>query len=1456
MARKRTAATPKVDGYFEARYGLRRAMIAACGLATGCCSQEKRKCRNVARRDKPKTPLKRRHSGADVQDGASAAICNFSLDEDQVDTSAEKSLVSAVVFEGRKRRILQGKTTNEVHASQDDKKPSAVLEASASTTMRQQAEQPSVVLARKVHQLRKGCPTASGEAAKVLPEGTRATRATPEKRRELDQRVRLRKQREANRREENCRRQVVRESPAPAKHGACSESKTLVAKKAAVSRTRSASNKKASKDQVSASSDVFGPGEPYCSLDVPRDGVPFCGPVVFAPLLPPSAVVEGGRQCLLGCDSTDPQGILTTSVTVTGCSEVPCALTQETSSRGTGKMISEKPQQPIFAMETPLIEHSVVGSGDVRRSCAFDREDRKLDGNACVVFSSYCEDVHTAEHRACRRDVCLELTEEDCRPTAVPLISPTRSADGGSDLAAATRSLPAPDDRTNPLRARELSAAVSKHASATSASIGLPDFAQSEAPDSSANAATIAEFHCGQKGTMTSRRIREETDAADGIARPHEPVFGLVSSPQKDCQSSLISFDDGSSIAADDKCALSQGGSEDGDAIFGAERVSSGARKRAGDVQVASGIVPGQDTRPTSLGLLVGPEKYSSRNCPADENMTLELCADSNVPAPEGVASSLVQSAEDEQCNEQRRQCWDVMRNNISPEPSRGGGDEMNTQTKILLSFQRASVDKHTSDTEPESPLLYQQRNSVNGENGIELFASPSAERRQSGYRDIFCEYEKIPNERSHSPYDTSEPSLHAADRALLEPGNSVACLERRLADGDRRGVCPEYQKVTYLQRQSRHTNLNLIGESENNTSLGRSCATDGWLDRSERLPSQRRQSVHVGVPATTYENGTSRQRWCDGDDLLLESMVLDSPKITTSEQGVQVERQTYPHEPMESPVPIPDSFPLQQRLSRLPDHRIFVSAESEESAAARTQLADEEIDDLENYLTQRTWRGSSLVSALESLPSLRRRSALEERLVAESDNLSSGLGQSVDNPSSASEEFLRLRRNEGIDGTVVQSQCSLRLQTQPDSNDTFPSQPADEGPVSQRQDIPSSESRYTDDSAPFEAIQPERLPSFSVKYNAIGGRVSERFSSLQRGPDTRKSVFQQTQCAREEPLPAAQTENLPCERTHADDDVLVVSEKFPVWFGRSAAFSERTNNARMLKAHRRDHRQTVPLRYVHYPPLVESERPASLRRRRAVDTLALESIPCQYRASASDEPSAVSDGAACFQNQSADEDLIIVSELFPLSWNGSGADDDDDDVIIESWDSDSGRGESSSDLSETFSSFERRWSGHYDVPALFGGHTSWPIRPFHRGCSGMTPGSSGQVTAHSEQEAASTPGERTNAYDLTECVRAGLLSLNVKTAVYVLRVCREEEAERRVLRLYSECQRSQSSEACAAQIRGILQSAIERKSQQWKRIKTSLRAIGNLGGQFPDPRDCGERPLTDLQHLTRSFEN
>ncbi|XP_070378319.1 uncharacterized protein [Dermacentor albipictus] len=1439
-------ATRKVEGYYEARYVLRRAMIVACGPATGRHSPEKRKRKNVATGDKPKTPLKRRHTGTEVQDGATAATeavsCASCTDEEQVDASSEESLVSFVASVRGKRRVLHIKPTNQVRASQVGKTPSSVCEATANPTTRQQAEEPAVVLARKVRQ-RKGRPTASGEAAKVLLARTRAKRATQGNRRELSQRVQLRKQRDANERKENGRRQVtVRWSPAPAKRRTRRVSKTLVPKKPALSRTRSASNKKASKDQVSASSDVIGAADHHSLLGASRDGEPFCGPVVFASVLPPSVAVEGGRQPLLNCDSTDPQAILTTSVTVPGSSEAPCALTQEPPRRGRGKVIPVKAHQPILAMETALIKDPVIESCSVRRSCAvtmgsrFDRGDMGFDADTCVVFSSYCEDVDTGEYRACRRDVLLQLTEEDCRPTAVPQISPSCSADGRSDLAAATCSLLTPDDRTNHLRARELSAAVSKQASATSARIGLPDFAQSEAPESSANAATIAQFHCGEDGTTTSRRIREEADAADGIARPHEPVFGLVSSPQKDCQSSLISLDDGSSIVVDDKCASSQGGSEDGDAIFGAECVSSEETKRVGDLQGGSG------------------DEYSSRNCVADENMALELCADSNVPVPDSVASRrswssddcrLVQSVEDEQCNEQRRQCCDVMHNNIAPEPSRGGGDEMSTQSKILLSIQRVSIDKNTSDTGPESTPSCQQRNSVNGENGIVLLESPSAEKRGSDYGDVCREYQNIPRERSHSPYDTSEPSLHAVDSALLEPGNSVACLERRLADGDRLGVYPEDQKVTYLQRRSIYASV--IGESEDDTSFGRSCATDGWLDKSERLPSQRRRSPHVDVPVTAQENDMSRQPRCGGGDLLPESTILDPPKTATSEQVVEVESQNSPPEPRESPVTIPEALPLQLRLSRDSDHGSFVAAESEESAAARTQSADEGIDDLENFLTQQTWPTSSLVADLERLPSLKRWSALEETRVAEADNPSCELDQPIDNASGASEEFIRLGGKNGLDDAVVQAQYSLRPQAQPDSNDAFPSQlgqPADEEPLSQCEDIPCSEIRSTDDSGSLETTEAEKLHSFTMQYSANGGHVSEHFSSRERGPDTCKSVSQQTQCPREEPLPASQTENLPSDQTHADADVLVVSETIPVRFGRSAAFSERTSTARTLKTHRRADRQTVPLRYVHYPPSDESELPASLRRRPAADALASQSIPCQSRASANDEPSAGSDGAACFQNSSTDEDLLIVSEVFPPSWSGSGA--DDDDVIIESSDSDSGRGESASDVSETSSSSsERRWSGRYDVPALSGGLTSCPIRPFHLCGSVETAGSCGRslrATAQIEQEAASTPGKGTKVWDLRKCVRDALFELDTVTALHMLRLCREEKARRRVFRLYRVGHYSRASGAYAAQIRGIMRSAIERKRLQWNRIAALLPALGSLGCRFPEPRRCSER--------------
>ncbi|XP_054928430.1 uncharacterized protein [Dermacentor andersoni] len=311
-------ATRKVEGYYEARNGLRRAMIVACGLATGRYSPEKRKRKNVATGDKAKTPLKRRHSGTEVQDGTLAATeamsCASCTDEEQVDASAEECLVSFVASVRGKRRVLHRKSTNQVRASQVGKTPSSVPEATANPTMRQQAEEPAVVLARKVRQ-RKGRPRASGEATKVLQGRTPARRATQGKRRrELTQSVQLRKQRDVNGRKENGRRQVaVRWSPAPAKRGTRLVSKTLGPKRTALSRTLSASIQKASKDKVSASSDVIGAAEHHSLLGASRDGAPFCGPVVFASVLPPAAAVAGGRQPLLNYHLTDPQARVHTS---------------------------------------------------------------------------------------------------------------------------------------------------------------------------------------------------------------------------------------------------------------------------------------------------------------------------------------------------------------------------------------------------------------------------------------------------------------------------------------------------------------------------------------------------------------------------------------------------------------------------------------------------------------------------------------------------------------------------------------------------------------------------------------------------------------------------------------------------------------------------------------------------------------------------------------------------------------------------------------------------------------------------------------------------------------------------------------------------------------------------------------------------------------------------------------
>ncbi|XP_049516363.1 uncharacterized protein LOC125947284 [Dermacentor silvarum] len=317
-------ATTNVDGYFEARYGLRRAVSVACGLPSTCCSNEKPKRRNVARRGTPKTPC------GETEEDASAgteACCAGYRCEERVSATSLESLEPVVVSAGRKRRIPQGKTTNQqVRASQVGKKLSSLLESTASTT-RRQAEQPAV-LSKNVRK-RKGRSPPSGGAAEVQQGRAQVKGATQAKRRKLTQGGQQRKQGERKGRQENGRRQVVdRGSPTPAKQRTRSASKTAAAKKAALGRTCSASNNKASKNDVSTSNDTIGPASQLHSLRASLDKTPLGGPVgLVAHVQQPSAVANGGGRLLLNCDTNNPQGILKTSATVPGSSEVPSTVT-------------------------------------------------------------------------------------------------------------------------------------------------------------------------------------------------------------------------------------------------------------------------------------------------------------------------------------------------------------------------------------------------------------------------------------------------------------------------------------------------------------------------------------------------------------------------------------------------------------------------------------------------------------------------------------------------------------------------------------------------------------------------------------------------------------------------------------------------------------------------------------------------------------------------------------------------------------------------------------------------------------------------------------------------------------------------------------------------------------------------------------------------------------------------
>lgn len=84
------------------------------------------------------------------------------------------------------------------------------------------------------------------------------------------------------------------------------------------------------------------------------------------------------------------------------------------------------------------------------------------------------------------------------------------------------------------------------------------------------------------------------------------------------------------------------------------------------------------------------------------------------------------------------------------------------------------------------------------------------------------------------------------------------------------------------------------------------------------------------------------------------------------------------------------------------------------------------------------------------------------------------------------------------------------------------------------------------------------------------------------------------------------------------------------------------------------------------YPSFVESKAPTSLPRRPADYAFVSQSIFFQSRAPAGDETGAASSGVASFENLSADDQVIVVSQGAQgvPRWRSPAA---DDDVIIES---------------------------------------------------------------------------------------------------------------------------------------------------------------------------------------------
>ncbi|XP_049513894.1 uncharacterized protein LOC125941029 [Dermacentor silvarum] len=319
--------------------------------------------------DTPETPC------ADTEEDASDATeaskgCAGYRCEERVNASSVESLASVVVSAGRKRRVPQGITTNQqVRASQVGKKLSSVY------LKPRQVQRVSRLSNRTFSQKTFARVKVVRRLLAVRPKYSRDVPDLKEHRRQsVEGCLRAGNNSKARRDKapsKNGRRQVVdRGSPAPAKQRTRSVSKTVAAKKSALSRTCSVSNKKASKNHVITSTGIIGPEVQFHSLGASWDETPFGGPVGLVALVQPSAAAKGGGRLLHNCDSTDPQGIMTTSATVPGSSEIACTVTEDPPSRGTVERVSVKVEPKPVAMETAVFKDPVVESGGVRSNCA------------------------------------------------------------------------------------------------------------------------------------------------------------------------------------------------------------------------------------------------------------------------------------------------------------------------------------------------------------------------------------------------------------------------------------------------------------------------------------------------------------------------------------------------------------------------------------------------------------------------------------------------------------------------------------------------------------------------------------------------------------------------------------------------------------------------------------------------------------------------------------------------------------------------------------------------------------------------------------------------------------------------------------------------------------------------------------------------------------------------------